>query len=454
MQVNVRPAAVAGMFYPRDGAALTRDVLGHLRRATARAERRPKVLLAPHAGYVYSGAIAANAYATLAPYAAEIRRVVLLGPTHRVAVRGIAVPSVDAFETPLGFVRIDREAIGALADLPYVGESDAAHAQEHSLEVQLPFLQSLLYGFSLVPLAVGRAAPEHVHEVIERLWGGDETLIVISSDLSHYLPYDQAVARDRSTVERVLQFAKDLQHDEACGATPLAGALLAARAHGLQPRLLDLRNSGDTAGDKQRVVGYCSISFEPAAKPARASDEGDAEVGAALLARARNAIAAAFSLPLCDEPPHAALGQRGATFVTLRRGGRLRGCIGTLQAHQSLEADVRQRAHAAAFRDSRFEPLAREEFDDLEIEVSVLSSPMPVEAASEADALAKLTPGVDGVILQWRGQGATFLPQVWDELPERAQFIAALKRKAGLAADFWAEDVRIARYTVRKYGAA
>jgi len=459
MDITTRPAAVAGLFYPADAKALRR-LVERLLAAVAPAGDvpAPKVLVVPHAGYVYSGPVAAHAYARLARWRARIERVVLLGPTHRVPVRGLAVPTVAAFETPLGRVALDREAIERLADLPQVVADDAAHADEHALEVQLPFLQRALDRFTLVPLAVGSCPPAAVAQVIERLWGGDETLIVVSSDLSHYLPYAQARAIDRDTAERVVQLDPQLDHHQACGATPLGGALLAARAHGLTAQLLDLRNSGDTAGDRSRVVGYCAVALAPPApadsRSAAAHDEQprhDAVLGAALLARARNAIADAFALPQLDEPAHAALGSPGATFVTLHLRGELRGCIGTLTAVRPLADDVRMQALCAAFRDSRFTPLAREEFDEVEIEVSLLEPPLPIEARSEADARAQLRPGIDGVILQWRGAQATLLPQVWQRLPDPREFLAALKRKAGLAPGFWASDLRLSRYRVRHF---
>ena len=262
MMATVRPAAMAGLFYPAEPGALTALIAQCLADAAPVAARPPKLLLVPHAGYGYSGPVAAHAYALLARGRSRIRRVVLLGPTHRVAVRGLAAPSVAAFDTPLGRVPIDRAALAQLADLAPIHVDDAAHAQEHSLEVQLPFLQHVLGDFTLVPLAVGDASADDVARVLERLWGGDETLVVISSDLSHFLPYAQAQAVDRATVERILQLDPALDTHQACGARPLAGALLAARAHRLAPRLLDLRNSGDTAGDRTRVVGYCAIAFE------------------------------------------------------------------------------------------------------------------------------------------------------------------------------------------------
>jgi AmmeMemoRadiSam system protein B/AmmeMemoRadiSam system protein A len=461
---TTRPAAVAGMFYTGDPHMLAAEVDRLLASAAAPRENAPtpKVLVVPHAGYVYSGPVAASAYALLAPWREKIRRVVLLGPTHRVALRGLAVPTVSAFTTPLGAVALDRAALARLGTLPQVKPSDAAHAQEHALEVQLPFLQRALGAFTLVPLAVGDASAAEVAEVLEQVWGGDETLVVISTDLSHYLPYAEAQLQDRATVERILRLDPHLDHGAACGATPLAGALLAARTHGLLPRLLDLRNSGDTAGERSRVVGYCALAFEPRrSAPETAGEDsqtGDIEaaahdqrLGAALVSRARNAIADALGLPTGDEPGHPALVAPGATFVTLRRHGELRGCVGTLDAERPLADDVCVHALAAAFRDARFEPLSIEEFDALEVEVSVLEPARPLPADSEANALAALRPGIDGVLLEWRGRRATFLPQVWEQLPRPREFLAALKHKAGLPADFWAADLRLSRYRVRKF---
>ena len=257
---GTRRPAVAGTFYPGSPRALEEVVRGYLREAAAPVEPAAKALIAPHAGYVYSGAVAASAYVRIAPRAAEIRRVVLLGPAHRVALRGLAAPGADAFETPLGPVPIDRAAIDRALALPQVVASDAAHAGEHSLEVQLPFLQLVLDDFALAPFVVGDATPEQVAQVLELLWGGPETIVVVSSDLSHYLSYDAARAIDRQTAQAILDLAS-VSLEQACGGMPINGLLLAARLHGLTPQLLDLRNSGDTAGDQQRVVGYGAFSF-------------------------------------------------------------------------------------------------------------------------------------------------------------------------------------------------
>lgn len=257
----VRRPAVAGLFYPGDAATL-RATVDELLAAAARVDAAPpKALVAPHAGYVYSGPIAATAYAALAAGKDRIRRVVLLGPVHRVPVRGLALPGCDAFDTPLGRVRIDRELADRVGRLPHVITSAAAHAQEHSLEVHLPFLQRVLGAFTLLPLAVGDATADDVAAVLDAVWDGDDTLIVVSSDLSHYLPYGEAQRIDRATASAILDLSTNLDHQQACGATPVVGLTLQARRRGLTPRLVDLRNSGDTAGDRSRVVGYGAFTF-------------------------------------------------------------------------------------------------------------------------------------------------------------------------------------------------
>ena len=256
----IRAPAVAGLFYPADPRQLAHDVQQLLNAAHPPA-LTPKALIVPHAGYIYSGPIAATAYATLQPIAAHIRRVVLLGPTHRVAVRGLALPGAEAFDTPLGRVMLDAEAARSIAHLPQVTVSAQAHALEHSLEVQLPFLQSVLPEFTLLPLAVGMATPEEVAEVLETLWGGEETLIVISSDLSHFLPYATAQRVDNGTVQAILKLRQPIDHEQACGGTPINGMIVAAQHHHLTPHLLDLRNSGDTAGSHDQVVGYAALAF-------------------------------------------------------------------------------------------------------------------------------------------------------------------------------------------------
>lgn len=275
---SVRPAAVAGTFYPGRRADLERALdalLGPARRAVDPDLPPAKAYLLPHAGYVYSGATAALGYAELERRRGTVTRVVLLGPTHRVPVDGLALPGVDGLATPLGTVRVETVDPALRAALPQVVDSPEVHRDEHSLEVHLPFLQAVLGDVAVVPLAVGRAWPDDVAEVLEALWGGPETVVVVSSDLSHYLRHDEATAVDERTVAQVLALDGRLDHDQACGATPVGGLLVAARRRGVTARLLGRCTSGDVTGDRRRVVGYAALAFtEPTHQDTRHHEGG------------------------------------------------------------------------------------------------------------------------------------------------------------------------------------
>ena len=260
----IREPAVAGQFYPGDPEELRGTVEFLLEEAELKANAAasaPKALIVPHAGYMYSGPVAAMAYARLSAHRARYRRVVLLGPCHRVAVRGLASSSADVFRTPIGDVPLDKDAIQGI-DADLLAIHNDAHRFEHSLEVHLPFLQVALGAFTLVPIVVGRTRPERVSDLLGQLWGGDETLIVVSSDLSHYLGYEQARRFDRDTCGAIENFdSLSIDHDHACGAMPISGLLIAAKQRSMTVTTLDLRNSGDTAGDRHAVVGYGSWEF-------------------------------------------------------------------------------------------------------------------------------------------------------------------------------------------------
>ncbi len=260
MSGSVRVPAVAGMFYPSDPDELSRTVRGFLEQAGSGPGPSPKAIIVPHAGYVYSGAIAASAYARVNP--AAIERVVLVGPSHRVLLRGLAAPESIAWAVPGGKVMIDLKALTAVTTFPQIVFSEKAHAEEHSLEVQLPFLREVLGDFRLVPLVAGDARPEEVADVLSALWGGPETLVVISSDLSHYKPYEQARKKDSLAAEAIVDLdVRGLDFDSACGLVPVSGLVHVARRKGMRAERLDLRNSGDTAGGRDQVVGYGAFAF-------------------------------------------------------------------------------------------------------------------------------------------------------------------------------------------------
>ncbi len=449
----VRSAAVAGLFYPAEPDVLARDVRRFLDAVPASPAPTPKAIIAPHAGYVYSAPIAASVYARLAGARNIITRVVLIGPSHRIAFSGLAVPSAEAFETPLGRVPLDREMIGRLRQIPGVITQDAAHAQEHSLEVHLPFLQTVLERFMLVPVVAGDASPAMVAAALEILWGGDETLVVISSDLSHYQAYPAARQMDRQTSQAIERLDPGIVGpDQACGRTPIAGLLMEARRHQLTVETVDLRSSGDTAGPRDRVVGYGAWAFvQKTASATRADETKEALLrrhGPQMLALARQAIEARWhGRPGAgpDDLP-AVLQAPGACFVTLKRHGRLRGCIGSSAAWRPLAEDIVDNAIGAAFRDPRFAPLAADEAGELDLSLSILTPAEPMTFTDEAALLAQLRPRTDGLIIEDGPHRALFLPAVWETLPDPADFLRQLKSKAGLAANHWSPRFSASRF--------
>ena len=459
---SVRNAAVAGQFYEDDGRRLEAVVDGMLAEVKTSAPC-PKVLVAPHAGYVYSGPVAAEVYARLANASQPITRVVLLGPSHRVGFRGIATSSAQAFSTPLGEILLDRAAITAIAELPGVHERDEAHALEHSIEVQLPFLQRSLSAFQLVPLVVGEASADEVAAVIDALWGGPETLVVISSDLSHYLPYDKARARDESTARRIESLRPDLAGDEACGCRPLNGLLTVLGRRGLKIERVVVKNSGDTAGDRSRVVGYGAWVVNER-EPPRTGETGEISGCSRplslaqrqqLLHLARGAIrhelatGSQFDVPLADY--HSMLREKRGSFITLNLRGQLRGCIGNLSASRPLLLDVAHNACAAAFRDPRFQPLTNEEYHGIDLHISVLGAPQALAVNSREELAAFLRPGVHGVIFELDRRRSTYLPSVWEKLPDPDEFIGELRAKAGLPRQGWSRKMRVSVYTTEEF---
>ncbi len=470
----IRSPAVAGMFYPADAVQLSRDLAGYLAKVgESRSERLPKAIIAPHAGYIYSGAVAATAYAPLRALAGRIKRVVLFGPSHRVAFQGIAAPTVEAFRTQLGDIPLDGDAFATVDDL--VERRDDAHQAEHSLEVHLPFLQSVLGSFKLAPFVAGSVDGAAVSAVLDRLWGGDETLIVVSTDLSHYHDYATAQRLDTATAAAIEAMEPSaLGREQACGRVPVAGMLTAAKRRGMTIERLDLRNSGDTAGGRDRVVGYGAwalyekpaagrgkailrsvrVEKTPASPVAAAPQTDDTMLrqnGAHLIRLAVASINYGLehgrppAVNLDSFPPP--LRENRACFVTLKRGRQLRGCIGSLEAHQPLARDVVENAWKAAFRDPRFPPLQAEERDGVSLSISVLSPPAPMRFTDEADLLTQLRPGIDGLIIRDAGRRSVFLPQVWEDLPDKREFLTRLKLKAGLAADHWSPNFHAERFT-------
>jgi len=465
---SVRLPVRAGSFYPADPQELRRLIerLGQDARSVQQdlPENQPlRALVLPHAGYPYSGPTAAHAARVLS--GRQFEKVLLMGPDHFVGIRNAAVPAVQAFQTPLGRVPLHPAAADLLKQPDLFAPLAPADDREHSLEVVLPFLQAYLTSFQLIPVMVGRAEVDRLCNALLPLVE-QRTLVVVSSDLSHFLPYDEAKAKDRRTIETIL--ARDRQAlarnaQSACGAQPLAILLTMAERFGWRPVLLNYLNSGDTAGDRSRVVGYAAIAFfgEPPVSAMNTTNQLlTPDKGQVLVQLARSALMDKFGLP--PEPADAdrmrsalsdaSLRARCGTFVTLKHEGRLRGCIGSLSASDPLAEGVRRNAINAAFHDPRFAPLTEKELDQVAIEVSVLTEPQPLAYGGPEDLLRKLRPNVDGVVIRQGHASATFLPQVWEQLPNKEDFLGHLCLKAGLPRDAWQHGgLAVSTYQVQHF---
>ncbi len=467
---TVRDPVWAGTFYPADREDLARLI----RRLTDTAEQNSKAaglphtrlraLIMPHAGYAYSGTTAAHA--ALAISRNRFSRVVLLGPDHRVGFRNASVTGGSYWRTPLGTVPVGDFSPMLRARPELFATIAASDRQEHSLEVMLPFLQSRLSRFELIPVVLGPCDADKMGQAITTLLQRPQTLLVVSADLSHYLPYDEAVVRDRETLDRILSLDPRWQQNQdnrTCGRYPVGVLLELARNRHWQPVLLHYSNSGDTTGDRDAVVGYGAVAFygdEPMQNRTNNRRQLTPDQGAALVAMARQTLArhfgetfaAADAQQLETHLSDRALQARCGTFVTLKIDNQLRGCIGSLSASAPLLEGVCDNALNAALHDPRFSPLGKKELDAVHIEVSVLSEPVALAYTDADDLVARLRPGVDGVIIKSEFASATFLPQVWDQLPQPEPFLSHLCLKAGLPADQWRKgDLEVQVYQVQYF---
>jgi MEMO1 family protein len=467
----VREPAVAGLFYPQEPAALSRALDRYLAAAKPEPVEHLTALVCPHAGYEYSGPVAAFGYQLLV--GRRFDTVVVLAPSHYARLEGAAVSRARVFRTPLGDVpisdrarelaklepfvleaasRVQRPAWAARSarPAPPLGE-DTADTWEHADEVQVPFLQKTLKGFSLLPVVFGDVDPARAARALAGLID-DRTLIVASSDLSHYHPYAEARDLDTRCVNAVCALDLEvMQTQEACGKTPILTLMHLARLKGWKAKLLNYRNSGDTAGDKQQVVGYAAIAFyAPTVESLNAADHRR------LLGLARSTLSEVVARGRMPEVSTngfpAPFFEAKGCFVTLTKAGELRGCIGHLLPLEPLYRAVMDNARSAALRDSRFLPVKPEELADLEIEVSVLTQPEPLRFRSPEDLLARLRPQEDGVILTIDGHTATFLPQVWEQIPDKAEFLDHLSRKAGCEPSAWRKSgTTVSTYRVEAF---
>jgi hypothetical protein len=469
--LRVRPPAVAGLFYPAEASVLSKTLDGLLERAPAHYIPHLRALVCPHAGYEFSGSTAAVAYKTL--IGRPFETVVVMGPSHYAYFHLASIPDADVYETPLGKVPISEKAAALLKVFPFVLEprcpvqrpdwwtkaprpapavgEDTPETWEHSVEVQVPFLQKTLPHAKILPIVIGNADPEQIAKGLAGILD-DRTLVVASSDLSHYHPYDDAKKLDSRCVDAICRLdTDDMKSEEACGKLPILALMHLARQKGWKTRLLDCKNSGDVTGQKDRVVGYSAIAFyEPT--PEKVSDQERKFLltlaRKSLLCAATNGAHPDFNP--ADVSPN--LSKTRACFVTLTENGALRGCIGHILPQEPLYQAVMDNTQNAARRDPRFPPVQADEVDKIKIEVSVLTEPQTLPFASPEELLSKLKPYEDGVLLKIGSHGATFLPQVWAQIPEKADFLNQLSLKAGCAPSAWrGGDTSVSIYHVESF---
>jgi len=413
-----------------------------------------RALIMPHAGYIYSGLTAAHVSHVLNP--GQYARVLLMGPDHRVGFNNGAISDVSAYETPLGTVRLHPDAARLRQQSDLFKASKDSDLKEHSLEVILPFLQYYLTSFELIPVVLGPGDDQKLARTIAPLLN-PETLLVVSSDLSHYLPYAEAVMRDQETIQTILNLQTEqlrIRKDSACGKTPLLVLMHLARKFEWEPVLLHYANSGDTAGKKDRVVGYTAIAFF--GPPIRfTSQQGQQLVNLArqtLEKRLAPQQPPAAKTALTVSPDDDCFQVHCGTFVTIKKNGQLRGCIGNLLPNGTVWNGVRQNVINAALHDPRFTPLRSDELDQISISISILSKPQPLVYTDGDDLINQLHVDKDGVIIQKGAAQATFLPQVWSQLPDPEKFLEHLCLKAGLSPNAWrVSDLNVFTYQAQYF---
>ncbi len=451
----IHPAQVAGMFYPAEPDALNALIANVRTRARPDCGVAPKVVVAPHAGIVYSGSVAATAFGPWARRAEPPRRVVIVGPAHRVAFRGIAVHPAAKWRTPLGEAPVAPLAHAELAQAPGVAVDPRPFAGEHSLEMHLIMLQAMLPApFEIVPILVGDADPGSVAEALRRVWGGPETVVAVSSDLSHFLERRRAESIDSNTARRIETLDADaLDGRRACGFLPIRAALTIAAERDMRAGALHLATSADAGADASRVVGYGAFALEYGASARLAEADRERLLSACMTALgvAVQTRGKAPAQSLDGLSP--TLSPWRATFVTLTENERLRGCIGSLAPRRPLIEDAVANTAQAGFADPRFPPLKESELAGLRLDVSILSYPRPIPAGSEADLVAALEPDRDGLILSVGKRRALFLPSVWRHVPEAPVFVRHLTAKAGIEPNHWPEGLEAKRFRVESFGA-
>lgn len=438
---KIRPTAAAGKFYTNNKQELLAQLNNFSQNNSYDYDYKTRAIIVPHAGYIYSGQLASNGFQYLDK---KVKNIFIIGPPHYVPVKNVALSSFDMWSTPLGEISVNRGVNEELVEKFGCEFEDVAFADEHSLEVQVPFIQKNFQNIKIIPILANNQ--EKIKNIIAHYWENHENAFVISSDLSHFYPSSEAKKIDNITAEMIeLKNIEEFNPKQACGAVGVCGLVKFTKERGFSLIRIGMLNSGDITGDNSSVVGYGSwLLYE---------DDKNVFIKKYLsdyvIDICKKSILSGLNkepLPKFEKIP-AIFNQLGACFVTLEKNGNLRGCIGSIIAHKPLIDDLIKNAQNSAFSDTRFQPLKQEEFEDLSIDVSLLSSPVKLEFKDEVDLLAKIRPFVDGIIIKDKGYQAVYLPSVWEQLPEKELFLNSLKIKAGMPPKHFSDTFEAFKFT-------
>ena len=437
---KIKQPSVAGSFYSADPKELKKQITNFAEHSKNYYENYTRAVIVPHAGLIYSGRLA---YEGISQLDKNIKNIFIFAPAHRVGFDGLALSSFDIWNTPLGNININQEINNELKEKFNANFIDEALAPEHSIEIQVPLIQTLFENVSIIPILIGKESPEKIKNIIEYYYPNKENGFIISSDLSHFLTDEKAKQIDTVTAQMIESGnIEEFQYQQACGALGIVGLALFSNENNYSLIRIDMENSSSTTGDKTSVVGYgCWFLYE-----GKTNDYLKKYYTKAILDLCKIAISSRFENKETQIKYPQVFNQLGASFVTLEKNNHLRGCIGSIIAHRSLILDIVSNAQNAAFKDPRFNPVEKSEVEQLQIAVSILSEPKKMNFKDEEDLLNQMRPNIDGIIIKDKGYQAVYLPSVWEQLPDKKEFLNTLKIKAGLSADYFSDTFEAYRF--------
>ena len=438
--VKIKEPAVADMFYPADTSKLKSMIESFASNVKSKYEYKTRAVIVPHAGLVYSGELAYDGIRHLDD---NIKTIVIFAPAHRVAFDGLSLTTYDEWKTPLGCIEVNQDICKELADNYGAKFYDEGYSDEHSIEIEVPIIQSIFSDIKIVPVLVGSESPQKIFDIINGYYNNPDIGFVISSDLSHFLSDEKAQKADLETASMIeAGNLANFRYDQACGAIGICGLVEFANKNSYSLIRIDMYNSSLASGDKSRVVGYGAWMLYEGEKNKFIKEY----YSDYLLNLCKEVILSKFDQhKICTSHPPI-MDELGACFVTLNIDGNLRGCIGSIIAHQPFINDFVQNSINAAFRDPRFSPLSREEVDKISVDISILSDPKQMIFNDEQDLLNQMVPNIDGIIIRDDGMQAVYLPCVWEQLPDKEMFLKSLKMKAGMLPDHFSKTFQAYRF--------